>query len=263
MKRAYLDTPAGQIHYQTDGSGEPLLLIHKTSLSADEYAEVIPIFAKSHRVIAMDTLGYGKSDKPSIVYYIEDYAQSIIDFLKSLGIKRTSLVGHLTGASIAVEVTASHPEWVNKLVLISCPYYDPEVLEARLKTYHFGVEEIKEDGSHLLELWSRYRETMPQAKPENLQRTILGYLMAGPRAHDGHQAVFRYPIEKRLRLIQCPTLLISGGKDDIFHNRLQVTRDLISRCRTEVIEGGGDLVPLEKPNEFVRVVLDFLSHPGV
>lgn len=263
MKKAYLDTPAGQIHYQIDGSGEPLLLLHKTSLSSDEYSEVMPLLSKAYRVMALDTPGYGKSDKPSRVYRIEDYAQRVIDFLGFLGIKRTVLAGHLTGASIAVEVAAFHPELIDKLVLISCPYYDSEVLQARLRAYHFGVEEIREDGSHLTELWNRYRETMPTAKPENLQRTILGYLMAGPGAHDGHQAVFRYPVESRLPSIQCPTLLISGGRYDIFHSRLQVTKDLISRCRMEIIEGGGDLVPLERPDELVRVVLDFLAQPGV
>ena len=47
---------------------------------------------------------------------------------------------------------------------------------------------------------------MPNARAENIQKTILGYLLAGPRAHDGHQAVFRYRIEKRLSKIHCPTL---------------------------------------------------------
>jgi pimeloyl-ACP methyl ester carboxylesterase len=55
-------------------------------------------------------------------------------------------------------------------------------------------------------------------------------------------------------------LLISGGKRDIFHERLNATRALISACKTAVIEGGGDLVPLEKPDEFARLVLDFLSN---
>jgi pimeloyl-ACP methyl ester carboxylesterase len=207
----------------------------------------------------MDTPGYGNSDKPDRFFTIEDYSSTVIGFLRSLGIWKTSIVGHLTGASIAVEVAASHPELVERLVLASCPNYHPDVLRERPSVFNFGREEIGEDGSHLLELWQRYRTIMPQAKPQNLQRTILGYLLAGPKAHDGHQAVFRYKVEDRLPLLKCPTLLISGGEEDIFHERMEITKSLIRDCRTRVITGGGDLIPLEKSAEFAEVTLDFLK----
>ncbi len=263
MKRAYVDIPEGQVHYQIGGKGEPLLLLHKTALSSREYSEVMPILAQAYRVVAMDTLGYGESDKPPPGYKIEDYARSVISFLGALGIKKTSIAGHLTGAAIAVEVAAAYPDVVDELTLVSCPYYEPEVRKARLADSTFGLEEIREDGSHLIELWRRYRTIMPEAKAENLQRTILGYLLAGPRAHNGHQAVFRYEMEQRLPLIKSPTLLITGGSSDIFHSGLEATKSLVPRCRTAVIEGGGDLIPLEKRDEFTEAVLDFLRNPGV
>jgi pimeloyl-ACP methyl ester carboxylesterase len=223
----------------------------------------MPILSKTYRVIAMDTPGYGNSDKPSRVYEVDDFAECVVDFLHALGLRRTSIAGHLTGASIAVEVAAGRPDLVEKLVLVSCPYYDPEELEERLSTSHFGIEEIKEDGSHLIDLWKRYKAIMPEAKPESLQKTILGYLLAGLRAHDGHQAVFRYRVEERLPLIACPTLLISGGQYDIFHSQLEVIRKRISLCKTAIIEWGGDLVPVEKPLAFSQLTLDFLSDPQV
>ena len=259
MRKGYADTLSGQIHYRFDGSGPPLVLLYKTSMCSGEYSEVLPIFSKSHFTVAMDTPGYGNSDKPARIFTIEDYSATVIEFLRALGINKTSIVGHLTGASIAVEVAASHPDLVEKLVLASCPYYDPEVLQKRLGAFNFGREEIKEDGSHLSDLWRRYRTMMPQAKSENLQRTILGYLLAGPRAHEGHQAVFRYKVESRLPLLRCATLLISGGEKDIFHERIEVTKKLIPDCQTRVISGGGDLIPLEKPGEFAEATLDFLK----
>ena len=42
MKRGYVDTPEGQVHYRTEGSGEPILLLHKAGLSSDEYTEMLP-----------------------------------------------------------------------------------------------------------------------------------------------------------------------------------------------------------------------------
>ena len=135
MKRAYIDTPAGQVHYRMQGVGEPLLLLHQAKTSSDEYVLMMPILAKTHQIIAMDTLGYGNSDAPSKVRpLVEDYAHNVVDFLDALGIKRASIFGHLTGAGIAVEVAAANPERVNKLILSNCPFYTPDERKARLKT---------------------------------------------------------------------------------------------------------------------------------
>ena len=59
MKRYFLDTPYGQIHYVVEGSGDPVILLHQSPRSIDEYAEVMPLLAREYRVTAMDTLGYG------------------------------------------------------------------------------------------------------------------------------------------------------------------------------------------------------------
>ena len=56
MKRAYVDTVEGQIHYRVGGSGEPLLLLHQRLFSSDEYSKVIPILSGCCRVVAMDAL---------------------------------------------------------------------------------------------------------------------------------------------------------------------------------------------------------------
>ena len=63
MKRVYVDTPEGQIYCRTNGSGEPVLLLHKASLSSEEFTEVLPLLGKKYRAIAMDVLGCGNSDQ--------------------------------------------------------------------------------------------------------------------------------------------------------------------------------------------------------
>ena len=99
MKRAYVEIPEGQIHYQIDGDGDPVLLIHATPTSSDEYFQIMPVLGKAYKVEAMNTLGYGKSDKPSHCYEISDYAQGVIHFLSTLDLKKTSIIGNLTGAA--------------------------------------------------------------------------------------------------------------------------------------------------------------------
>lgn len=262
MKRAYIDIPEGQVHYQTDGSGEPLLLLHQTPLSSDEYAKMIPILAKTCRVVAMDTLGYGKSDVPPRRYEIPDYAQSVVSFLKALGISKTSIVGHHTGAAIAVEVAAADPGLVDKLILSGCPHYTPEMRQQRLNNPRYRPMEIREDGSHTMTIWQNYSAVYRYPSLENRQMVFVNYMMAGTRAEDAHHAIHRYDAETQLPLIKSPTLLMSGTRDTLFE-RLEATKSLIPRCRAMVIEGGGPLITLEMSDEFAQAILEFLKEPGV
>ena len=107
IKRAFLDTEDGQILYRIGGEGEPLLLLHMSPRSSDEFREVMPILAQQHQVIAMDLMGLGDSDKPSRIYSMDDYAQTVIALWDHLGIKKSSILGSLTGGYIAGEVAAA------------------------------------------------------------------------------------------------------------------------------------------------------------
>jgi len=259
MKRCYVDIPEGQVHYQTDGSGQTLLLIHGTGMSSEEYCQIGPIMAKAFRVVAMDLLGYGSSDRPPFEFQIEDYAQSIVHFLDALGIKRTSIVGNHGGSRIAVEVASVWPERVDKLVLIGCPWYTLEERQAFSTDPRFRPMELKDDGSFLMEMWQVLKsKRQSEIKPEVLCRLMAVSLMAGAGLLDLYQAAFQHDIEPRLRLIKSPTLLVSGS-GDTFYGRLETVSKLIPQCKTQVITGTGGLLCLEKPAEFAEVVLDFLK----
>ena len=129
MKRAFIDTPEGQIYYQTEGSGEPVLLLHKASLSSEEFSELLPLLGKNYRAIAMDVLGCGNSDQPKFVPRVEDYARNTIHFLDALKIEKINIAGRLFGASVAIEMAVTHPERVNKLILLDILHVPPEELQ--------------------------------------------------------------------------------------------------------------------------------------
>ncbi|NER31478.1 MAG: alpha/beta fold hydrolase, partial [Symploca sp. SIO1C4] len=116
IKRAFLNTEDGQILYRIGGDGAPLLLLHMTPRSSDEFRELMPILAKNRCVIAMDLMGLGDSDQPPRVYSVADYAKTVIALWDELGIKKSSILGNLTGGYIAGEVAAAYPERVEKLI---------------------------------------------------------------------------------------------------------------------------------------------------
>jgi len=257
MKKGYVSIPEGQIHYREGGKGEPVLLLHQTPTSSDDYSLVIPLLAASFHVIAMDTMGFGMSDPPPRQFTIPDYARTVMEFLKVLKIKKIAIVGHHTGSSIAVETAVTYPNLVSRLVLSGCPHYLPEVRQAKLVDPKYTPMEYRDDAAHIMKLWNLFKNAVPNAGPENWSKVVIGGLTAGRRGEEGHYAVFSYDIEPRLRQLQCPTLLLSGTKDTFYH-RFEATKSLIPNCRTATIEGGDPLIPLTKPAEFAQTVMNFL-----
>jgi pimeloyl-ACP methyl ester carboxylesterase len=259
VRRAFVDTQGGQIHYAEAGRGKPVLLLHQTPRSWDEYRDVLPILGKKYRAIAMDTVGFGDSyrlrDEPSI----ERYARGVIDFLNALSIERVSLVGHHTGGVIGVEVAASYPDRVEKLILSSTPYVDAEDRERRKTRPPIDDVQPKEDGTHLAELWQRRAPFYPKNRPDLLTRFVLDALKIWGRVEEGHQAVNRYKMEEKTPLIKAPTLVLAGTEDPFSFPRMTPLSEHISGSIPVEIRGG--MVPMvdQMPETFARIVLNFLD----
>ena len=100
------------------GDGPPLLLIHGISDNSETWSDVIPHFAASHRVIAPDLLGHGRSDKPRADYSVAAYANGLRDLLTVLGVERATIVGHSLGGGVAMQFAYQFPHLVERLVLV-------------------------------------------------------------------------------------------------------------------------------------------------
>jgi len=259
VQRGFANTHEGQIHYAMAGQGKPVLLLHQTPRSWDEYRDVLPIIGKRHWAIAMDTIGFGDSYKPGEEGSIEDYAQGVMSFLDAMSIDRASLVGHHTGGVIAVEVAATYPERVDKLVLSSTPYVDAEDRERRKTRPPIDEVEFKEDGSHLTELWQKRMPFYPKNRPDLLTRLVIDALKVGERVEEGHRAVSRYKMEDKVHFIKAPTLVLAGTEDPFSFPRMKPLSDSIKGSKTAKIKGG--MVPMvdQMPEEFAKVVIEFLG----
>ena len=100
VSRTFVSVPAGTIHIAQAGAGKPVLLLHQTPRSWDEYRDVVPILGERFHAIAMDTIGFGDSSKPTWdgPDTIERWAEVADQPPRRAGIERASFVGHHTGA---------------------------------------------------------------------------------------------------------------------------------------------------------------------
>jgi pimeloyl-ACP methyl ester carboxylesterase len=258
VTRAFADTPHGPIHYRAAGGGPPVLLLHQTPRSSDEYRDVIPLLARDRRVVAMDTIGYGDSYKPARTCGIEDYARGAADLLDALGIRRAAVVGHHTGAVIGVELAASHPDRVERLVLSNSPYIDAEDRERRRGRPPIDEVEVREDGGHLTELWQRRLGFYPKGRPDLLTRFVIDALRAGEKAEEGHRACGAYRMETKVGLVRCPTLVVCGTEDPFSYPRMEPLARAIAGSRALPIPGGTVAMVDQMPAEFAAAILPFL-----
>ncbi len=257
--RGFVNIGEGQIHYRYAGSGDPILLLHQTPRSSDEYLEVLPILGQRYRAIAMDTIGFGDSYKPKKTCTIEDYAKGVIAFLDSLGIPKVVLVGHHTGGVIALEVAAGYPERVEMLVLSAIPYVDEEERLRRRGKRMVDSYELKENGSHLLELWHGRQSFYPKHRPDLLMRFIADAIKAGGKIVEGHMAVSTYKMEDKAPLVECPTLVLCGTDDLFSYPHMQRVARVIKNSKTLAIEGGTVAMVDQMPEAFAEAILDFVE----
>ena len=97
----------------------PLLLLHGTAGSLENFCANIATFAAHFRVIAIDMLGCGLTDKPAFDYRIQDYADHAMDVLDTLGLQQAAVVGVSLGAWVGAAMALTHPERVRRLVLVA------------------------------------------------------------------------------------------------------------------------------------------------
>jgi pimeloyl-ACP methyl ester carboxylesterase len=259
ITRRFVDVPAGTIHCAIAGTGRPVLLLHQTPRSWDEYRDVLPLLGRHFQAIAMDTIGFGDSSKlPLGRDSIEHWAEVALSLADALGIVRLSVVGHHTGAVIAVELAAAYPDRIDAAVLSAAPLVD-----ADFRTRHAQPSRIdnvlrQPDGSHLGELWRVRQPWYPQGDIDLLERFVVDAVKAGPRAAEGHAVVARYAMETRLPLIRCPVLVIAPTADPHAYPSARPLAERIAGSRYVELAGGMVPLPDQMPERFAELVTDFL-----
>jgi pimeloyl-ACP methyl ester carboxylesterase len=111
-----------RLSYQEAGpaDGPVVVLIHGLASDSDTWDRAIePLAARGLRVLALDLLGHGRSDRPAGRYLLDDFAVSLEGFFQALGIERAAVGGHSLGGAIAVHFGYHYPERVERLILVS------------------------------------------------------------------------------------------------------------------------------------------------
>ncbi len=219
IERDFVSGRFGQIHVRIAkpaiaSDHPPLVLFHPTPYSGDYFASFMRHMATDRIVIAIDTPGYGDSDRPNEPQSIPSYTGAISDALIALGYGpdgkgAVDVLGYHTGCLIATELAAAYPDMVRKLVLPGLPFFTgPD--RQRLYDENAKADLIMSDGSHLTKKWEFAASAIDTGlKLERAQTHFNDLMQCYPQCWWAYHGVFTYSAEERFAAVTQPVLLIT------------------------------------------------------
>jgi pimeloyl-ACP methyl ester carboxylesterase len=267
MRGEFVDLSGARIYYYaagTRGAGNPVVLIHGFPTSSHLWTDVVPLMPAGHRIVVLDLLGYGRSDRPlGRPVDIPAHAARVISLLDELRIERACIVGHGMGGGIAQWMVLKNPERVSHLGLIdSVPLDGGESIHAGLTRAAMPLLTLLPPTA-LLSLLRRdllrgYEDTARATHSVDLYlRPFAG--TEGRDALRAHLRGGRVPAGVRLSEVRTPTALVWGENDRAIP--LEVgsrLRDAIPTARLDVVPGARHFTPEEAPREIAEAISELL-----
>lgn len=256
MKRAYVDIPEGQMHYRYVGSGTPLIMLHMSGSSSDEFEKIGELLKGSFAVYAMDLLAFGASDRPPRQYTMEEHAKTVLAFMDALDIENACFVGNLVGANIAVHIADLAPERVKDMILFSfCYDKDLELFQSYGKLPVYQPIPVEEDGSHLVEMWKRtqrYNETTAVIAARTLCMHIAGDL-----SESLHAALFSDgDLTEALKQIKQKVLLVGAPAEK---EKLSLVANYLDNGEYKLIDDLNPFFDRKYPERVTELIVGFMK----
>lgn len=251
------------LNVESHGMGRPLLLIAGLGGRLAFWRRQVPAFAAQFRVVLHDHRGTGASTRSIIAYSVRQMADDVLALMDALDIDRADVVGHSTGGAIAQVLALDHASRIGRVVLsASWPGPDPYFtalfdLRRRILT-DAGADAYLTDGilRGYPPAWLQANAGMIAATADERRAAFPGIEIENSRIG----AVLGHDQRARLGGIRHPTLVVCAEDDAI--TPLPFSCELAARipgARLATLPNGGHFVPHVHPDEYNRIVLQFLT----
>ena len=253
----FVAVEGGRVHYVKSGAGPPVLLFHPLGFSTWAWHRVMEPLGRHFTCYALDMLGHGFSDKPSGAFSMLDFAASVAQAMKSLGIARAHVVGNSVGGALGTAVAATYPHRVDRLVLVGAPVWNPLGAADFLKADEANYDETGMPRTRTIDDL-KMLPTFVNPQQEWLDKNNETRAQAGLWVRKTMEALAWYDLVARLPSIQASTQVLYGEHDGLREGE-EVLRYNIPRATKVVLSGLGHVPQIEDPDAFVNAVLPFLK----
>ncbi|MBA3646412.1 MAG: alpha/beta hydrolase [Gemmatimonadaceae bacterium] len=258
----FVTVMGAKLYYIDRGTGPAVVLIHGLGDQASVWKNTIDPLAKERRVIAVDLIGFGHSDKPPFDYRPETLVDFLSGFLNALHVERPTLVGNSLGGWVAALYALEHRGAVEKLVLVDAGGYrfDSAMMSPRMKqALRLSTRDDYRFFSSLTFYDKKYSPTeafLDYAMSERVKRGdgyTIGKLADALLRNDD-------VLDNRLGAVDAPTLLVWGRYDKLVPlavaHRFQ--RD-IKNTRLVLLDNCGHVPQVECPAALNAALIGFLG----
>lgn len=266
---------------------DTFILLHGLAETSEFFwRPIFKEFAETHRIIAFDLLGHGKSQAKSDDYAPQKQAQLIHLALLELGVNSATLIGHSLGGMIGIELAASQPQLIQKMVLYSVPVskgFVPTIIELMRQ---LNIISLLPGFLLLFPFSGRIQKLFPIALqrltlriifmqwkvPYN--RRLLGQdfgremiTLASSTSGLGLEKMVRNTflfshVEQKLEDIKQPVLLIKGSTDFILSNSMaRKYHAALQNSELHIIPQTSHISLLDNPDEFCKILQKFINTP--
>jgi 3-oxoadipate enol-lactonase len=252
-----------ELFVEEKGHGAPIILLHGFPLDHGMWQSQVDALSGNYRVITPDLRGMGQSDVPVSNISIAQYADDIITLMDKMGIEKAALGGFSMGGYVAFALLRKAPKRFTGLILANTrPEADGQ--EARKNRLNMAVS-LYEKGSVVARdamLPKLITEPSKQEHPKLVDTLsmVMESMPAEGLVHACLAMAFREDSVDLLSSISVPTLVIAGEQDPIAPpDVMKKMADQIAGASYHVIPAASHLTPMEKPEAFNALLIDFLK----
>jgi pimeloyl-ACP methyl ester carboxylesterase len=264
-----LDLPDGdlQVVQHNPGGGSPIVLLHCYTCAMNWGDGMVPALQRDHRVVTIDLLGHGGSEKPAEGYTPPNQAKVVAEALQRLGIRDATVVGHSLGGAVAVALAERSPELVARTTIIDMPpdntYDDGEGLTASLgfaPVIGEALWQVKPDFAvrHGLGVAFAPGFEVPDAFVEDLKRLTYSAYDDTPSGND--HFLHEESLDRRMKTVGKPLMVLMGAEEQLIDDprrALEQYKAALPAAEVHLIAGAGHSPNVERPGRTAALVLAF------
>lgn len=258
-------------NYLEAGKGDPVVFVHGSGPGVTAYANwrlTLPVLAGRFHCYALDMVGFGFTERPpGIAYHLQTWVDQLVGFLDSLGLAKVSLVGNSFGGAVALSLAATHPDRVERLVLmgsVGVPFEITEALDA-VWGYQPSVDAMRQ----MLDYFAYSRELVTDELAQMRYEASVR-----PGFQESFAAMFPAPRQRwvdalttpdqQIAGLRHPTLIVHGRDDSVIPLATSLRlNQLIDDSELHVFGRCGHWTQIERSGPFTALVGEFLGRAAM
>lgn len=283
MKDGYVSVTGGRVYYKKvgDGNKTPVIVLH-----GGPGGTHVPFFnleklGNDRPVIFYDQLGSGRSDKPDdlSLWHVNRFVEELGQIREALGLSQLHILGHSWGTMLAANYLLTKPEGVKSVIFsspcLSAPQWErdqevhlkqlpQDVQDILAKHEREGTTDSEEYKTAMKEFNKRFVYRL-ESKPKETEteyaksNPVVYNTMWGPSEFCTTGNLKSFDVTERLKEIQIPALFTCGRYDEAAPSTVAEQSRKLPGAKFHVYENSAHLAYLEEPEEYLRVVSEFLA----